>query len=340
MRRVVLVVLLLAPPCACGGLAASTAVGPGDDAGLDAAAEALPDGPPAARDAARDAADARAPRDASEASTDAARDADAADDPILVKLAVIGDYGSGSPRELTVANLVMSWAPELIVTVGDNDYGTPHQYDAWTGQYFHAFIAPYAGAYGAGAAVNAFFPVLGNHDWDGDDAAQYLDFFTLPGNERYYELDRGPLHLVFLDSDAREPDGITPDSVQGLWAQAALAASAAPFQLVVFHHPAYTSGGATPAMDWPFEAWGANAVLTGHIHNYERLRSADGLDYFVVGQGGFSTSPYGAIHPASKVRYNVNDGAQLVEVGARHARFRYYDVSGTLVDDFVLQAKP
>ncbi len=340
MRRAVLVSLLLALPAACGGLAASTQVGPADDGGVDdAAAESLADGTTALRDAATDALGLR---DAREASTDAARDADAdaADDPILVRLAVIGDYGSGSLRELTVANLVMSWAPELIVTVGDNDYGTPHQYDAWTGQYFHGFIAPYAGAFGAGAAVNAFFPVLGNHDWDGDDAAQYFDFFTLPGNERYYEIDRGPLHLVFLDSDAREPDGITPGSTQGAWAQAAIAASAAPFQIVVFHHPAYTSGGATPAMDWPFKAWGANAVLTGHVHNYERLRSADGLDYFVVGQGGFGTSAYGAIHPASKVRYNVNDGAQLVEVGARHARFRYYDVSGTLVDDFVLQANP
>lgn len=79
-----------------------------------------------------------------------------------------------------------------------------------------------------------------------------------------------------------------------------------------------------------------HTVLSGHVHNYERLRSADGLDYLVVGQGGFGTSPYGPIHPASNVRYDVNDGAQLVEVGARHARFRYYDVSGTLVDDLTL----
>ncbi|CAN5914763.1 hypothetical protein BH11MYX4_BH11MYX4_54200 [soil metagenome] len=341
MPRVYPAAVLLVLLGACGGLTASSDAGPPDggleDGGVDGGAEATAD---ASRDAPAtpDAGDAAAGDAARDAAADASLDAkaDAAVDPVLVKLAVIGDYGNGSARELAVANLIMSWAPELIITVGDNDYGIPHRYDDWTGQFFHSFIAPYAGAYGAGAAENAFFPVLGNHDWDGDDGAQFFDFFTLPGNERYYELDRGPLHLVFIDSDPREPDGTDPVSTQGMWAQAALAASAAPFKFVVFHHPAYTSGGATPGMDWPFKAWGANAVLTGHVHNYERLRSPDGLDYFVVGQGGVSTSPYGAIHPASRVRYNVKDGAQLVEIGAAHARFRYYDVSGTLVDELTI----
>jgi len=323
MRVVYLAAALLALAAACGGLAATTEV-------------TTPDAPEGGADAANDApSDARAPIDAGR-DADADATVDGAVDPVLVKLAVIGDYGNGSARELAVANLVVSWAPELIVTVGDNDYGIPHRYDDWTGQFFHSFIAPYNGAYGPGAVDNAFFPAIGNHDWDDDNGAQYFGFFELPGNERYYELDRGPLHLVFLDSDPREPDGITPSSTQGAWAEAALAASAAPFQFVVFHHPAYTSGGRTPAMDWPFKTWGADAVLTGHVHNYERLHSADGLEYFVVGQGGAGTSAFGAIHPASTLRYNAKDGAQLVEVGAAHARFRYYNVDGALIDDITL----
>lgn len=129
----------------------------------------------------------------------------------------------------------------------------------------------------------------------GDNGASYFDFSTLPGNERYYELDKGPAHFVFLDSDkAREPDGTSPASTQGLWAQAAIAASAAPFQFVVFHHPAYTSGDRTADMDWPFKTWGVDAVITGHVHNYERLRSpATGLQYFVNGQGGVTTHGFG-----------------------------------------------
>lgn len=347
MRLIHVAVVLLASGAACGGIAAS-----GDDspleAGLpDATSEAGRDDASTVRSDASEAGDASPKSDAqsdAEAGVDAADAGDDADaaidagpDPVLVKFAVVGDYGNGSGRELLVSQLIASWSPELIVTVGDNDYASAsHHYDDDVGQFYHSFIAPYSGAYGAGAVENAFFPAIGNHDWDVDDGQSYFDFFELPGNERYFELDKGPVHFVFLDSDTREPDGTTPASVQGAWAQAAIAASASPFQFVVFHHPAYTSGGRTPGMDWPFKTWGANAVLTGHVHNYERLRSPGGLQYFVVGQGGVSTAGFGPIHPSSELRYNAKDGAQLVEVGMAHARFRYYDVDGTLQDDVAI----
>jgi tartrate-resistant acid phosphatase type 5 len=341
---------LIVLAAACGGLDAVGDREPdsgASDASTDATVTAdgttsLPEtGADAGADARIDAADAGDAADAA----DAADASDAADaeveagppDPVLVTFAVVGDYGNGSGREMLVANLIASWAPAFVVTTGDNDYATvTHAYDDDVGQFYHSFIAPYAGAYGAGAAENAFFPAIGNHDWDLDDGAAYLDFFELPGNERYFELDKGPVHFVFLDSDTREPDGTTPASTQGAWAQAAIAASAAPFQFVVFHHPAYTSGSRTPGMDWPFKAWGADTVFTGHVHNYERLRSAAGLQYFVNGQGGVTTHAFGAIHPSSELRYNAKDGAQLVEVGLTHARFRYYDVDGTLQDDVTL----
>lgn len=349
LRLALSVAALSALGAACGGFeGAGTAEA---EAGArDAASDATVNGDgtmPA--DGASDASDASEATDsagadgARDAAADGAQDAgldaepDAAPDPVLLRFAVVGDYGNGSNRELLVANLITTFAPDLVVTTGDNDYGTAaHAYDDTVGQFYHSFLAPYAGAYGAGAVDNAFFPAIGNHDWDVDDGVAYFDFFTLPGNERYFELDRGPAHFVFLDSDPREPDGTTPASTQGAWAQAALAASAAPFQFVIFHHPAYTSGGRTPGMDWPFAAWGASAVFTGHVHNYERLRSPAGLPYFVVGQGGVSTSGFGPIHPSSELRYNAKDGAQLVEVGMKHARLRYFDVDGTVQDDVTI----
>lgn len=278
----------------------------------------------------------------SEAALDGGADADADADADAevekkVRFAIVGDFGTNSARELAVANLIMTWNPEFVVTVGDNDYAGPvHQYDQNVGQYYHSFIAPYAGAYGAGAVENAFFPAMGNHDLDFDDGAAYFDFLTLPNNERYYEVDKGFVHLVVVDSDVREPDGVDPLSTQGVWAQTALGASVAPFKLVVFHHPAYTSGGRSAWMDWPFKDWGATAVVTGHVHNYERLRSADGLSYFVIGQGGNSSEGFGAIHPSSQLRYNARDGAQLVEVSATVAHFRYFNVDGNLVDQLKL----
>jgi hypothetical protein len=325
MRQKGTFALLTLLVAACGaGVAAGPLSGDGIDAGAGAAdATSEPDADASRSDATPDTNDAGADGDA--------------DDPVLLRFAVVGDFGTNSSRELAVANMIASWKPEVVVTVGDNNYSlAADSYDRNVGQYYHQFISPYLGVYGGGAVENQFFPAIGNHDWDIAGGTAYTDFFELPGNERYYEIDRGPVHFVFLDSDTREPDGVTPGSTQGAWAQAALGASLQPFQVVVFHHPAYTSGARAAYMDWPFEAWGADAVLTGHVHNYERLRSTDGLTYFVIGQGGNDTHPYGAIHPASQFRYNALDGAELVEVTAKRMRFSYFAVNGALVDRIAL----
>src|SRR5262245_16628557 len=106
------------------------------------------------------------------------------------RFAVIGDYGSASPDEAAVAARVASWSPEIVVTVGDNNYpqGAQATIDDNVGQYYSAFIHPYVGTYGPGGTVNRFFPALGNHDWMTAGAVPYLGYFTLPGNERYYDV--------------------------------------------------------------------------------------------------------------------------------------------------------
>ena len=80
-----------------------------------------------------------------------------------VTFAVIGDFGSNDSNEAAVANLVKSWNPSFIVTVGDNNYpdGEASTIDANIGKYYHEYIHPYSGAYGAGAATNRFWPSVG-----------------------------------------------------------------------------------------------------------------------------------------------------------------------------------
>ena len=39
-----------------------------------------------------------------------------------VVFAVLGDYGSGDQNEADVAELVLSWQPDFIITLGDNNY--------------------------------------------------------------------------------------------------------------------------------------------------------------------------------------------------------------------------
>jgi len=152
----------------------------------------------------------------------------------LVRFAVVGDYGIAGPEEASVAALIQSWHPDFVITTGDNNYpdGGADTIDANIGQYYHSYIAPYLGGYGVGAPSNAFWPCMGNHEWETPNAQPYLDYFTLPNNERYYDVARGTVHLFAVDSDLSEPDGNTSTSVQGAWLQSRLAAAAEPWKLV------------------------------------------------------------------------------------------------------------
>ncbi len=259
-----------------------------------------------------------------------------------VRFAAIGDYGFAGPAEAAVANLVRSWNPDHVITLGDNNYevGSATTIDANVGQYYRSYIFPYTGSYGPGATTNRFWPALGNHDWGTPGATPYLAYFTLPTNgagERYYQVVQGPVHFFVLDSDPAEPHGTSSTSIQAQWLRAALAASTAPWKIVYFHHAPYSSGnhGSTLAMRWPFQAWGAHAVLAGHDHHYERF-SIDGIPYFVNGLGGRSLYPLNATLPGSLVRYNAAYGAMLVDASATAISFQFITTGGAVIDALTL----
>jgi hypothetical protein len=256
-----------------------------------------------------------------------------------VTFAVIGDYGTGSSDEGRVANLVKSWQPDFIITTGDNNYGSgaASTIDTNIGQFYHEYIGAYTGSYGAGSPTNRFFPSLGNHDWGTAGAQPYLDYFTLPGNERYYNFTKGPVEFFVVDSDSNEPDGISPTSLQGQWLQAAMARSTASWQVVYFHHAAYSSGGHGSETDlqWPFEQWGADAVLSGHDHTYERLQIGN-VPYFVNGLGGGSMYAFGTPVAGSQVRFNGDSGAMLVTGDSEHLTFQFITQAGQLIDSHTI----
>jgi tartrate-resistant acid phosphatase type 5 len=256
-----------------------------------------------------------------------------------LRFAVIGDFGEGGQAEADVASLVHGWNPDIVITVGDNNYpsGAADTIDAHIGQYYHDFIFPYTGAYGPGASENRFFPILGNHDWYTAGAQPYLDYFSLPGNERYYDFVRGPVHFFALDSDENEPDGFRVNSIQAAWLEQGLAASTSPWNIVYLHYPPYSSGmhGSSSWMRWPFAAWGANAVLSGHDHTYERLL-VDGIPYFVDGVGGGGLYNFVNVLPESQFRYSANYGAMLVTATGTDLRFEFYNRTGKLIDQYEL----
>jgi hypothetical protein len=256
-----------------------------------------------------------------------------------VRFAVIGDYGSGEKPEADVAQLVKSWNPDFIITTGDNNYpsGSAATIDQHIGQFYHDYIYPYTGQYGPGAAENRFFPTLGNHDYNTARAKAYLDYFSLPGNERYYDFTWGPVQFFALDADSREPDGVSSQSVQAAWLKDALSKSTAAWKIVYFHQPPYSSGlhGSTDWMRWPFKEWGASAVLSGHDHTYERL-SIDGLTYFVNGLGGGAIYNFVNILEGSQARYNDDYGAMLVNADQNQIKFEFITRQGTVIDTYSL----
>ena len=261
----------------------------------------------------------------------------------VTRFAVIGDYGSGSRKERDVADLVRSWNPDFVITTGDNNYpdGEVRAIDHNVGQFYGEFICPYNGKYSISdqSPVNRFFPTLGNHDWRTRNAQPYLDYFTLPGNERYYDFTSGAVHLFAVDSDAQEPDGTTRDSAQATWLRDGLATSTATWNIVYMHHPPFSSGkhGSSPELQWPYREWGATAVLAGHDHTYERILR-DGFPYFVNGLGGKSRYEFVKAVSGSQVRYNADYGAMLVEADNAHIVFKFYSRSGVLIDVYTISA--
>jgi len=260
-----------------------------------------------------------------------------------IRFAVIGDYGDHTQDEADVAALVDSWNPDFVTTTGDNNYpvGAPEVIDQNIGQYYHQYIYPYSGSYGLGSSTNRFFPSIGNHDMDTNSGQPYLDYFSLPGNERYYDFIQGPAHFFMLNSDPREADGVNSGSIQAQWLQAVMAASTAPWQVVVFHHAPYSSGlhGSTTWMRWPFAEWGADAVLSGHDHTYERLIVGN-LPYFVNGLAGGNHYNFGTPLPESMLRYNASAGAMIVEASETDLNFKFYSITNTLIDAFSLNQPP
>jgi hypothetical protein len=250
--------------------------------------------------------------------------------------AAIGDYGLSGPAEAAVAELVHGWDPDFVVTTGDNNYphGAAETIEENIGRYYGRYIS-------SQEKENRFFPSLGNHDWETRGAEPYLEYFTLPGNERYYDVAWGPIHLFVIDSDPSEPDGISAQSAQASWLKEAMIASTLPWQVVVMHHPPYSSSsnhGSHPTLQWPFAEWGADAVLAGHDHVYEQL-AIDGIPYIITGLGGNNRYGFGRPLAESKVRWQADYGALKGEANPSELTFSFYTQAGELIDSLTLSQR-
>jgi acid phosphatase type 7 len=136
------------------------------------------------------------------------------------------------------------------------------------------------------------FPSRGNHEGAGKN---FQAFFEMPGGKDYFSFDCGPVHVAMLDNYDKGQAQID-------WLDKDLAASKAPWKIVMYHEPTFNFAGhkseAGRATILPvLERQGVDIVLAGHSHLYERFKpmtpapAADGaprhpVTFITTGGGG------------------------------------------------------
>jgi hypothetical protein len=241
-------------------------------------------------------------------------------------LLAVGDIAfCDSSADEAVANVASS-LPGTIALLGDNAYPNGSAAD-----YAHCFDPPWHGLRGR------LRPVPGNHDYQTLHAAGYFSYFGAaagPPGQGWYSYDLGGWHLVALNSECDAVGGCGPGSPQLAWLVADLAAHPVVCTLAYWHHPRFSSGlhGDDTRTDplWrALAAAGADIVLSGHDHDYERFAPIDGIRSFVVGTGGRSLYAWpGLPTPQSQVRANNTYGLLELQLGAGSYTWRFVRAAG------------
>jgi hypothetical protein len=216
------------------------------------------------------------------------------------------------------ADRMVELDPDAVAVLGDNQYQNGE---------FENFISMYDPTWGRLKDIT--FPAIGNHEYEGDpqrdSAPGYFAYFGESAGDPakgYYRSTLGGWTVFVLNSgaiDYTRASGGAPELADDCWPVSCQAASGQEAWLrteleqlpddacvlAYWHHPRFSSGYGGITRDYPetgpiYEALyehGAEIVLNGHAHNYERFvpvdpsgaaDPADGITNFVVGTGGRS----------------------------------------------------
>jgi 3',5'-cyclic AMP phosphodiesterase CpdA len=195
----------------------------------------------------------------------------------------------------------------VVLTLGDHTYprGAAAEFDNCYGPTWGRF-------------KDRTWPAPGNHEYYAPKAAPYFAYFGERAGRGYYSIALGSWHVVSLDSNLKGE----AHAAQLAWLREDLARHPARCTLAFWHHPLYSSGG-HGSMPQMRDAWemlhraGAEIVLAGHDHDYERfapqdargqLDRAGGIRQFVVGTGGAYATPFLFTVNNSELRDSTRNG--------------------------------
>ncbi|MDX6677113.1 MAG: hypothetical protein QOE31_1165 [Solirubrobacteraceae bacterium] len=255
------------------------------------------------------------------------------------------DLIAGTCLDRETSDLLVNRELDAVLALGDLQYERGE---------LSAFESSYDPTWGRMKPIT--HPVVGNHEYLTPGAAGYFDYFNGPGGldgragrrgEGWYSFDVGGWHLVALNSICDEVGGCDAGSRQLEWLRADLAAHPARCTLAYWHHPRFSSG--EPGSNVRTDAFwrvlydaGAELVLSGHAHDYERFApqnpdalrdDARGIRQFVVGTGGKNNYAFGVVQPNSEVRDAQTSGVLLLTLRPDGYDWRFAAVPGGLLGD-------
>jgi Calcineurin-like phosphoesterase len=263
--------------------------------------------------------------------------ATAAPDAVLV---AAGDIASClSTGDEATAQLV-SAITGTVATLGDNVY------ERGSGEEFKTCFDPSWGAF-----KDRIRPAPGNHEYLTPGAQGYFTYYGAAAGklgQGYYSYELGAWHIVVLNSQCWEIGGCGAAAPQSQWLKADLAAHPGLCTLAYWHVPRFSSGahGDSTLIQafWDvLYAAGADVVLNGHDHDYERFAPQDpqgqadparGIREFVVGTGGRSHYPFLlGPHANTEVRNDATYGVLKLTLHDRGYDWEFVPVAGQTFTD-------
>ena len=255
----------------------------------------------------------------------------ASEDPVLVGA---GDIASCSASGDSATAALIDRIPGTVFTAGDAAYPS-----GTTAQFANCYDPTW------GRFKWRTRPVPGNHEYVSSGAAPYFAYFGSAAGtagQGWYAYDLGTWRIYGLNSNCAPVGGCGPGSAQEAWLRADLAANPRACVAAVWHHPLFSSGahGGTASVRplWAalYEA-GADVVINGHEHDYERFApqrpdgtadAGSGIRAFVIGTGGAELRPFSTVRANSQVRKAGVLGILKLELMATGYAWRFVPVSG------------
>jgi hypothetical protein len=256
--------------------------------------------------------------------------------PVLVGA---GDISSCANSGDAATTRVLERIPGTIFAAGDNAYES-------------GTAADYAKCYHPmwGRFKDRTRPVPGNHEYKTASAAPYFAYFGsragTPG-QGWYAYDVGTWRVYSLNSNCSKIGGCGPGSAQEAWLRADLAQNPRTCVAAVWHHPLFSSGShgnntSTRPLWQVLSEAGAEVVINGHDHDYERFApqlpdgqadAAAGIREFVVGTGGKGLRSFGTVRANSQVRKTGVLGVLKLELKPSSYTWRFMPVAGSTWTD-------